>query len=642
VTVIVLAVTAGSPSAQGNTVLYLDSEPGDWVGAGIQQTMTPGDGTFSADRTFDNGVAISFLGFNPGNFWHLQFAAPGKATLVPGVYEGATRWPFQAPTDAGLSVSGDGRGCNTLTGRFEVLEAVYGAGGEVVSFAADFEQHCEGGEPALFGGVRFNSSIPLSTKLEFSAAAYSVAESGGSVDITVARRGSSSGEVTVEFTTGDGSAVAGSDYTATSGVLAFADGQTSKTFTIPILDDSEREGDETVDLTLANPTGGATLGGRQTAVLTITDAELIDAAEYFPSMPGTMWRYAQTGGAEFTTRVLDKLIRVNGTPTAVFEDSPSGARAFYTADAAGLLLHRLFQRDVFIPGLGRVNVTLTFDPPVQWAEALTDIGRTASSNGVVEAAVGSRRVPLVYSASFTVEGLDTVTVPAGTFDVVRIQGTLTIEGESLEFSFDLARGIGVVRAVADDLEGNRSTLELISTNADDHDLAVTRIVAPRSVTLTARMPARTVPVKVVIQNRSPHSETIPDSATLANLVTLTVESLGACAAPVPVLVPPRRFPVTLKPRQTLTVGFNVTFGCANDPAASTPRDPAHRDYRYTARVDHAALDGVADTRVEDDVCPRPPLGLDPDPDGRILDPGCGDRNPDRTLGADVLTDVIMR
>lgn len=47
-----------------------------------------------------------------------------------------------------------------LTGRFEVLEAVYGATGEVERFAATFEQHCEGGVPALLGSILFNSTLP--------------------------------------------------------------------------------------------------------------------------------------------------------------------------------------------------------------------------------------------------------------------------------------------------------------------------------------------------------------------------------------------------------------------------------------------------------------------------------------------------
>lgn len=104
------------------------------------------------------GVSIDFSGGALG-FWNLDFAAPMGATLALGTYESATRFPFQSSTVPGLSVSGAGRGCNTLTGRFTVLEATYGPTGDVLAFAADFEQHCEGGAPALFGAVRFNSTI---------------------------------------------------------------------------------------------------------------------------------------------------------------------------------------------------------------------------------------------------------------------------------------------------------------------------------------------------------------------------------------------------------------------------------------------------------------------------------------------------
>jgi len=145
-------------AAGQTTSLELRSQPGDFVGGGIDQTFTPADGTFTANRNFNNGVTINFNGGS--HFWFLNFAAPQNAELVPGVYENATRWPFQSPTEPGMDVSGEGRGCNTLTGRFEVLEAVYSASGEVERFAATFEQHCEGAGPALLGSVLFNSTLP--------------------------------------------------------------------------------------------------------------------------------------------------------------------------------------------------------------------------------------------------------------------------------------------------------------------------------------------------------------------------------------------------------------------------------------------------------------------------------------------------
>jgi hypothetical protein len=116
--------------------------------------LTPADGSFSAFSNFDNGVSLSFFG--PTHFFFLDFAAPNNQTVTVGTYPGATRFPFQAPTQPGLDVSFDGFGCNTLSGSFTVLEAVYDANG-VVSFDATFEQFCDADTTPITGEIRFNA-----------------------------------------------------------------------------------------------------------------------------------------------------------------------------------------------------------------------------------------------------------------------------------------------------------------------------------------------------------------------------------------------------------------------------------------------------------------------------------------------------
>jgi hypothetical protein len=153
-----LAVAASPVVAGADTFVRMESTAGDYIGQGLNWDLTTASGTFTAQKNFDNGVTVSYSG---SDSWSFGFAAPGDALLAPGVYYGATRWPFQSPTRPGLTVSGAGRGCNTLTGRFYVHEVVYGAGTTITSFAADFEQHCEGGPAALFGAVRFNSAVPI-------------------------------------------------------------------------------------------------------------------------------------------------------------------------------------------------------------------------------------------------------------------------------------------------------------------------------------------------------------------------------------------------------------------------------------------------------------------------------------------------
>ena len=117
------------------------------------------------------------------------------------------------------------------------------------------------------------NTAPLYGSLSFGSATYSVSENGGTVIITVNRTGGSDGTVTVDYQTSDGTAIDGSDYTATSGTLTFSEGETSKTFIIIIKDDTQYEGKETVNLTLSSPTGGAMLGEPSSAVLTIIDNE---------------------------------------------------------------------------------------------------------------------------------------------------------------------------------------------------------------------------------------------------------------------------------------------------------------------------------------------------------------------------------
>lgn len=110
--------------------------------------------------------------------------------------------------------------------------------------------------------------------ISFSAATYTGAENAGSITIAVNLSAASEQTVTVDYATSEGTATAGSDYTATSGTLTFQPGETSQTFAVPILNDALAESDETVNLALSNPTN-ATLGTPSQAVLTIEDDDAV-------------------------------------------------------------------------------------------------------------------------------------------------------------------------------------------------------------------------------------------------------------------------------------------------------------------------------------------------------------------------------
>lgn len=111
--------------------------------------------------------------------------------------------------------------------------------------------------------------------IRFDTDHFEVDENAGLATITVVRIGDD-GPVQVNYATslqpGDTASVA--DFTAVSGTLTFANGQTTRTFQVPIVNDMLVEGPETLTLILSNPTGGARLGGIATATLTIRDDEV--------------------------------------------------------------------------------------------------------------------------------------------------------------------------------------------------------------------------------------------------------------------------------------------------------------------------------------------------------------------------------
>ena len=117
----------------------------------------------------------------------------------------------------------------------------------------------------------FSNALAVTSPGEvlFAPAAYPAGESG-TVTLTVQRVNGSAGAVSVNWATSNGTA-GGTDFTAASGVLNFANGETSKTIAVTILPDTIDEAAETFNVTLSGPGGGVTLGSPAVATVTITD-----------------------------------------------------------------------------------------------------------------------------------------------------------------------------------------------------------------------------------------------------------------------------------------------------------------------------------------------------------------------------------
>lgn len=123
---------------------------------------------------------------------------------------------------------------------------------------------------------------PETSTVTFSAPTFTVNEDGTAIaGVTVSRTGDTSSAVSATVTPSDNTATAGNDYTADPIAVTFAAGETTQAIAIPIFDDSDLEDDETLILTLSNPTDGATLGAENTATLTIVDNDVT-------ASPGTL------------------------------------------------------------------------------------------------------------------------------------------------------------------------------------------------------------------------------------------------------------------------------------------------------------------------------------------------------------------
>jgi hypothetical protein len=153
------------------------------------------------------------------------------------------------------------------------------------------------GTPASATVTITNDDRPGS--FSFGSVSYVKSEAGPSATITVLRSGGRASGVVVGYGTTNGTASAGADYSSRSGTLSFGGGVASLTFTVPIVNDTLDEPDETVNLALSSPTAGATLGTRPTAVLTITDN---DSGGAFAFGAATYSRAENGGTATITVK----------------------------------------------------------------------------------------------------------------------------------------------------------------------------------------------------------------------------------------------------------------------------------------------------------------------------------------------------
>lgn len=176
-----------------------------------------------------------------------------------------------------------------------------------------------GGIPG-FDGIIVNDFVldaPFMPFLGFENANYSVIENAGAVTLNVTRAENLSVPLTIDYSTQNGTAVSGTDYTATNGTLAFASGDTIKTISIPITDTSSYEGSRSFTVILSNPSEGG-ISETGTATITIEDDEL-------PDTTPPVWIDTYPNLGNITKNSLEILVQTDEGSTAYFVCLPLGS-----------------------------------------------------------------------------------------------------------------------------------------------------------------------------------------------------------------------------------------------------------------------------------------------------------------------------
>jgi len=134
------------------------SDRGDYIGAGIPQEFDQTNATISGLLS-PAGISLSLSGGTSGTDWSMDIDPAQGSTFKVGYYRGAQRAAFRTSGHPGLDITGDSRGCNTVSGAFEIRRLTI-SNSIITSLDLLYEQHCEGKPAALFGEIQIGQSRP--------------------------------------------------------------------------------------------------------------------------------------------------------------------------------------------------------------------------------------------------------------------------------------------------------------------------------------------------------------------------------------------------------------------------------------------------------------------------------------------------
>jgi aryl-phospho-beta-D-glucosidase BglC (GH1 family) len=402
-----LTVTLSRPAEGAVTVAYATAD--DTARAGSDYTALSGTLRFAAGETTKTiqVVVRGDTAVEGNEAFAVRLSDPRGATIADGAAIATITNDDQAPGGSGagleysvssawnsgftaaMTVEAGGTALNGWTAQFRApftITNIWNA--EIVSHVGDlyvvrnlshnarvpaggetsFGFQASGGSPNAVSGLVLNGApvVSLPALRVADASLVEGASGSGSMAFAVTLSAASSTPVTVNYATSNGSATAGSDYTAKTGSLTFAAGETSKTIQVAITGDRVVEANESFSLTLSGASGASIADGQAIGTIvnddqgpalprvSVGDASVLEGASGTANLS-----FAVTLSAASSAPVTVNYATANGTATAGSDYTAASGSLTFAPGETSKLVTIAVRGDTAVEASEALRLTLT-------------------------------------------------------------------------------------------------------------------------------------------------------------------------------------------------------------------------------------------------------------------------------------------
>jgi len=291
---------------------------------------------------------------------------------------------------------------------------------------------------------------------------FIVDEAAGTITFTVTKTGATDLASSVDYATVDGSAVAGSDYTATNGTLNFAAGETQKTITVAITNDTVFEGAQDFSVQLGNPSN-ATLGDTTQVATIVDDGRLLPpgtpANDDRPTLNIDSPTITEGGYATFTATLSN-----TSTTAVTFTPSLTGGTATLGTDTSAASTLQYYNGTAWVSASGGVSIPAgstsvqlrlqtTDDKLDEPAENFSLTATVTSGNTSNVSATGLATINDNDSAPVAVVDTNSMLEDAGTVNGNVLLNDTDADGDALTVTQFVFEGVTVTAGTAHTVAG---------------------------------------------------------------------------------------------------------------------------------------------------------------------------------------------